>query len=167
ASLRIGPRTSSVVATVPGASAPSRGGYYGIGISSSAVWLSTSWDPDIVSRVDLDSNAIVASVAVGDDPEGIAVTPEAVWVANHHDGTVSSIDPTTNRVVATVTVGSVGDSGPHDIFAAAGAVWVDVPSRGALVRIDPATNAVATSIPTPGGGCRVVSGTDDAIWVAG
>jgi len=165
--LRIDPRSNAVAATVLGASAPSRGGYYGIGISPSAVWLSTSWDPNVVSRVDPSTNAIVARIGVGSDPEGIAVTPDAVWVANHHDGTVSRIDPATDQTVATVSVGPTGDSGPHDIFAAAGALWVDVPNLASVVRIDPATNKAVAKIPVRGGGCRVVSGTDDGIWVAG
>ena len=165
--LRIDPRTNAVAATVLGAAPPSRGGYYGIEISSSAVWLSTSWEANIVSRVDPSTNAIVARIGVGTDPEGIAVTADAVWVANHHDGTVSRIDPATNQTVATVNVGPAGDSGPHDIFAAAGALWVDVPNLASVVRIDPATNKAVATIAVAGGGCRVVSGTDEGIWVAG
>ena len=48
-------------------------------------------------------------IDVGGDPSGIAVGGGAVWVANSFDGTVSRIDPQTNRVVQTIPVGVTPD----------------------------------------------------------
>jgi len=121
----------------------------------------------MVSRVDPNTNAVVAEIAVGDDPEGIAVTSDAIWVANHRGGSVSRIDPATNQIVATVPVGPSGPSGPHDIFAAAGSIWVGVPNLRSVVRIDPRSNTAVARIQAPGGACRILAGNDDGVWVAG
>jgi virginiamycin B lyase len=43
-----------------------------------------------------------------------------VWVANTIDGTVSRIDPRTNRVTATIRVGA----DPKQLAVGDGAVWV-------------------------------------------
>ena len=45
-----------------------------------------------------------------------------MWVANSADGTVSRVDPETDEVVATITVGA----SPQDIVVAGGLVWVSV-----------------------------------------
>ena len=66
----------------------------------------------------------------GPSPTAVAVSDGAVWVANRFivsgvfasgkRGTVSRIDPQTNAVVATITVGHE----PFAIAAGYGAVWV-------------------------------------------
>jgi YVTN family beta-propeller protein len=50
--------------------------------------------------------AVVATVGVGIDPTGVAVTPDGkhAYVANHESGTVSVIDAATNTVVATIPI---------------------------------------------------------------
>jgi YVTN family beta-propeller protein len=52
-------------------------------------------------------NTVVATVAVGAGPNGVAVTPDGkhVYVTNSFDGTVSVMETTGNTVMATVTVG--------------------------------------------------------------
>ena len=60
-----------------------------------------------VSVIRTSDNTIVATVAVGVDPKGVAVTPVTgsdVYVANSFNGTVSVIRTSDNTVVATVTV---------------------------------------------------------------
>jgi YVTN family beta-propeller protein len=49
----------------------------------------------------------------------------AVWVANSGDGTVSRIDPETNAVVATITIGGT----PVGIAFGGETVWVAVAER--------------------------------------
>ncbi len=53
------------------------------------------------------TNAIVASIPVGDQPTGMAVTPDngELYTANYWSGTVSVINTTANGVVATIPVG--------------------------------------------------------------
>ena len=81
----------------------------------------TDTGDDQVTRIDPDSNS-VTSFAVGRAPVGIAYGAGAVWVANSGDGTVSRIDPTTSKVVATIRVGN----SPRGIAVGGGKVWVTV-----------------------------------------
>jgi YVTN family beta-propeller protein len=59
---------------------------------------------------------------VGEGPTAIAVTPDAVWVVNSGDGTLSRIDPETNEEEGTVSIGNV----PAGIALAEGLLWVTV-----------------------------------------
>ncbi len=59
---------------------------------------------DVVVRIDTASGQ-GTTIEVGDDPFGIAVASDAVWVTNRGSGTVSRIDPNTASVDATTTVG--------------------------------------------------------------
>ena len=53
-------------------------------------------------------NTVVATVAVGDVPVGVAVTPDGafVYVTNNFSNNVSVIRTSDNTVVATVAVGN-------------------------------------------------------------
>ena len=73
----------------------------------------------------------------------------SVWVAGTHDGKVYRIDPATNKIVATITVGPTGNSGPNWLGSGFGSIWVSVPNASAIVRIDPITNAVQATIKIP------------------
>ena len=54
------------------------------------------------------TNAVVKTVPVGNNPDGIAVTPDGttVYVANYRSNNVSVIARPGNTVVATVPVGN-------------------------------------------------------------
>jgi YVTN family beta-propeller protein len=94
---------------------------------------------------------IIATVAVGAVPGFLAATDGALWVANIEDGTLSRIDPATNTVVATVTVGPSGGIGgngvPLWLVAYEGQLWTTNGADEQIVRVDPATNTVAQTIP--------------------
>ena len=69
------------------------------------------------------TNAVVATVPVGNTPEDLAYDSRTgqIFVANTVDGTVSVISDSTNAVVSTVTVGGGAfgvayDSGKGEIF---------------------------------------------------
>jgi YVTN family beta-propeller protein len=72
----------------------------------------TSWNSaqgiGFFSAIDTYSNKVVANITVGNNPQGIAITPNSryAYVANFLDSIVSVIDTYSNRVVANVTVGS-------------------------------------------------------------
>ena len=55
----------------------------------------------------------------GSGPRALAVSDGSIWVANEGDGTVSRIDPATNKALV-IKVGSEPDA----IAAGEGAVWV-------------------------------------------
>jgi YVTN family beta-propeller protein len=66
----------------------------------------TSFD-NTVRVIDTTTNAVIATVPVGAETYGIALTPNNAfaYVANEDDNTVSVIDTATNTVIATVPVG--------------------------------------------------------------
>src|SRR5262249_44468385 len=70
----------------------------------------------------------VRTIAVGSRPRGVAWGDGSVWVANSGDGTVSRIDPHTDRVAATIRVGQ----SPQALVVTAGAVWVSVAASPAV-----------------------------------
>ena len=57
-----------------------------------------------VSVVDAVDNTVVATIPVGADPEGVAVSPDGsmVFVANAGSDTITVIDPATRQVAATI-----------------------------------------------------------------
>ena len=114
-----------------------------------AVW-QTDYENDALLRIDPVAGKVVASIPVGLQPLGVAVTAGAVWVADEHDEAVTRVDPKTNRVVATITIGPAGPAGPQIMTAGPGGVWVDVPNMGEVVRIDAATNSVGLRVPLDG-----------------
>jgi YVTN family beta-propeller protein len=61
-----------------------------------------------VSVIDTASNTVVATIAVGGFPDGVATTPDGThaYVTNAFDNNVSVIDTASNTVVDTVSVGS-------------------------------------------------------------
>jgi YVTN family beta-propeller protein len=94
-----------------------------------------------VSRIDSIEHRVIATVEVGDRPEGLTIGSDSVWVANRADDTVSPIDPTRNRVEATIRV---GDSPRHLKMGRSG-VWVANAGDGTLRLIDPGTNRTVGS----------------------
>jgi hypothetical protein len=84
----------------------------------------------------------------------------AIWVANP-GGTVSRIDPSKGRLVATIEVGGR----PVGLAVRDGSVWVTDAAAGSISRIDPETGAV-TSRALVGAGAACVGVTDEAAWVA-
>ena len=155
--LRIDPATSAIRGIVQTRD---------VGDAMAAVGFGAVWESDfgrnVVYRIDVATMKVVATIPVGESPEGVAVTATAVWVANHHGGTVSRIDPTMNRVTATVKVAPSGDNGPYPIAANAADAWVFVPNLNGDVGIDAATNTVIGTLPL--NGPPASDGTQ--IWIA-
>jgi YVTN family beta-propeller protein len=59
---------------------------------------------------------------VGHVPADIAAGRESVWVTNHCDGTVSRIDPATDRVVRSIKLGYH----PQWLALGRGFAWIGV-----------------------------------------
>ena len=59
---------------------------------------------DTVSVIDTATNTVTATIAVGDTPRGVAVSPDGTraYVTNADGDTVSVIDTATNTVIATI-----------------------------------------------------------------
>ena len=103
---------------------------------------------------------MTAPISVGNAPGSLAVSPDAVWVANTLDDTVSEIDPDTNTVVGTIEVGD----GPSGIAVVQGTVWVANEWDGTLSRIEPgqtsASPTVIGSVP------QGLAGANGDLWVS-
>ena len=123
---RFSPRTYELGAVEPPTtvcSTPS-----GIAAGAGSIWVSCA-DDDRVERLPAGlSPASSVQIPVGDEPTSVAFGAGAVWVANSAAGTVSRIDPATNREEAI----DVGNS-PAGIAVYRGLVWVSVqaPLEGA------------------------------------
>jgi DNA-binding beta-propeller fold protein YncE len=131
-------------------------------IGQGAVWVANKLD-NSVSRIDPQTNRVVATLAADDGVADVAVSRDAVWTGGDRRGVarVVRIDPRTNRVVATVPV----THQPAGLAVTDDAVWVTSFVGGTLWRIDPQTNMVKATIRL---GARPVqvAADDQAVWVA-
>ena len=94
------------------------GNFTAVTVNAGYVWAASG---NSVRKIDMTTNSIVATVGVGNQPQGLAMVGSFLWVANGGSDSVSKIDVTNNAVVATVSVGS----GPSGLAAAAGTfLWV-------------------------------------------
>src|SRR5262249_48590340 len=118
---------------------------------------------------------IVASIVLGDGyvdcNNDVAVTSTAVWVVHCDEGELIKIDPTTNRIVARISVTRLVNEAKssRDIPTGKGSdfLWGVIP--GGLLRIDPNTGTGASFLPLSPEqiGDGFFSVTDKAIWIAG
>ena len=104
-------------------------------VALGSVWLTvgTEGEHGYLLRIDPRSDRIVARIPVGESPSGIAVSPGAVWVTTPDNGTLSKIDPTTDRLIGTPV--SMGDM-PVGALYAYGALWVADNQDNTVVRIN-------------------------------
>jgi YVTN family beta-propeller protein len=104
--------------------------------------------PNSVAVINPASNKLVADIHVGVGPEAVVAGPNAVWVANTQDDTVSRIDPKTRRLVGGAI--HVADH-PTDLAVGGDAVWVALGPLTAVTRIT-AENVALKPIPALGEG---------------
>ena len=137
------------------------------------------------------SGPALAVVKVGVRPGIPATTSHAVWVPNTGDGTVSKIDPASNRVVATLHIGNqlafyhrdceakgsvhsfmvtsfhVRDCDlPSSLAGGAGSLWVAKNDDQAVWRINPSTDQVIARVPV-GLVPFDMAASESAVWVTG
>ena len=110
-----------------------------------SLWVS-DFDRDQLRRYPLTGGAPSATIDTP-KPTGLLVAADALWVANHRDGSVSRIDPTSGDIAATVAVGKAGPRGPEWFASLGDLIWVTVANEGKVAAIDPATNKAVGSIP--------------------
>jgi YVTN family beta-propeller protein len=178
--MRIDPAKNAITARIkvkPGNPCPQAPDTCGqVAAGNGGVWVSMRTD-NVVARIDQKTSKVIATIPVGKEPDGIASSPGAIWVANHgssSDGpSVSRIDPATNQVVTTIPVGPATACCSDHMIATvgAGSLWVTVPNLASAVRIDQATNAVMATIPlsrdAESGPCGEIAASRDAVWVSG
>jgi len=100
-----------------------------------------------VSVINTTTDAVVATVPVGNSPMGVAVSPDGgiAYVANSNSSTVSVINASTNNVIATIPVGL----NPDNLVVSydGNFLYVINSSSSNISVISTATNAVLASIP--------------------
>jgi YVTN family beta-propeller protein len=114
----------------------------------------------------LPKNTVVATLNVGTNPFGLAVTPNSdfVYVANYTSDTVSVIQTSVNSVVATIPVGS----GPYlvAITPDGQTVFVSNAAGGTVSVISTATNTVVQTLTVSSPGGLAVSPDGTQLYVA-
>ena len=113
--------------TVPGAPAA-------IAVNDQGVWVADSFG-DAVTQIDPETDDVLASVPVGDQPVDLVDDGGELWVANAASGSVSRV--VGGDEVQPVDVGE----GPQAVAVGAGGIWVANFLDGTVSRIDPDTNS--------------------------
>jgi YVTN family beta-propeller protein len=121
----------------------------------------TTVQPNSVGIIDPASNKIVGEVPVGARPGQVVAAAGGIWVANLEDRTVTRLDPTTQRLVRTIST----EDAPIALTASDRFIWAvsasfTLPYATIVRKIDPRVNDVVettrlegSSYPgTPGGG---------------
>src|SRR5262249_54211147 len=123
-----------------------------------SVWVTNVTD-NALSRIDPRSGHVLATIALGCAPAGLAASERGIWVAGTDPGRLMLVDPRTNSVSRVVPMGS----SPAAVAIGAGSVWI-ADSTGAVARFDPVTGHVQKS--RVGGSPTGIVYADGAIWVA-
>lgn len=120
-----------------------------------------------VAVVDSASGQTREAVAVGRQPNSIAVDSSAAWVANSGSGTVTRIDAST---LTTSTIGGF-QSPPYALATAGGRVWATEETAG-LASVDATTQTASAPVPllAPGGLAYSAQGIAygfGSLWIGG
>jgi len=162
--VRIDPLTNSIATSVR--LSPATDAYQSLAGDRAGLWV-TDWDATKVLRFDPVTLRATASIDISAAPKGVLVTTAAVWVASTRGGSVARIDPETNEIVATITLGPTGPSGPNWLASGFGSIWAGVPNVGSVFRINEKTNAIEATIPIlgPASPCGGLATTSTAVWI--
>jgi virginiamycin B lyase len=133
-----------------------------VAISNDAVWISNIAKNNI-SRIDPNTNKVVANVAVGSAPcSGLGLGFGSVWVPCCGSACVDRVDVTANQVVASIPT-TIADS-EGAIGVGESGVWMPADKQGTLVHIDAATNEIVATVKTVPGSFAAATG-EGAVWV--
>lgn len=122
-----------------------------------SVWVSNSEHTGSVQRIDPQTNTVIATIAVGPLPHFLAAGAQGIWTLNQQDGSITHINPHTNKVEATIYAHVAGTGG--DIATGLGNVWVRSKNGTALLTIDPEKNTILDQYgPLCGSGAVRVAG---------
>ena len=101
---------------------------------------------------------ITARISLASSATAVAAGEGAIWV--REGSSIQRVDPATNTVAATVTVGD-----GLAVATGEGAVWVTNFDSNTVSRIDPQTNRVVANIPLRGTTPVLLAAGSGAVWV--
>jgi DNA-binding beta-propeller fold protein YncE len=131
-----------------------------------SLWIPSS-SKGTVERIDMATNQLVASVAVGKparadfgiDPMAIAITDDSVWVTQRADKSLGRIDPSTNQLVESIPIGVQA----YDIAFDGETLWVTAFEESSVARVDTKSGQVVAMIAVSRPSGIAVGG--EAVWV--
>lgn len=119
---------------------------YAIASSADSVWALTD-NKTTLTRIDPETNGIVAEIRLPAGCRSISFAANALWIACPAEKRIIRMDPQTNLVTARIEVTpepvSVAFGGAT---AAENSIWVLSRKEGKVARIDPKTNKVIATI---------------------
>ncbi|MBY0504878.1 MAG: hypothetical protein K2X03_13275 [Bryobacteraceae bacterium] len=157
--VRLDPKTGKTAATV---SVTTANVASAIAATADSIWLLTD-ERTTLSRVDPDTNAVVAEVRLEPGCSALHFAETALWLACPSLNKVIRVDPRTNLAVNRIDVAGK----PAALTAGEGSIWVLCQAEGKVVRIDPKSNKIVTtvelSIPNADGNIAFGEGS---VWVS-
>lgn len=154
---RIDPMTNRIVAKVvlPGEACS------GLAFGFGSLWIPVCGKKPSLVQVDVHENAVIATLPVlaVEAEGGIATSGDSVWLVTDKNGTLSRIDPLTNRVRQTISI----PPGSYNPIFSNGIVWVTGLERGVLTAVDALTGSVLDSAPV-GSKPRFLTAGGGSIW---
>jgi hypothetical protein len=148
-----------------------------IAIGEGSVWVAAhSLDEENLEVVRLDpgTSEVVVQLPVSALPGwavgggGLAVGRGSVWVAagKHRDVTLIRIDPSTNEVLESL---SLGPGSGADVWVDESGIWVLAFGReqNEVIRLDPSTHAIVARIALPASWVHQIVASNGSIWVHG
>jgi virginiamycin B lyase len=153
---RLNPKTNEIVASIPIGEKQCSGMVFGF----DSMWLPHCGEKALY-RVDIKKGEIIAKIPVSPAASegGITVTDDSVWMLTDPKGTLSRIDPDTNKVVVEITT----PAGCYDAAAGFNMVWVTCTEANLLLRVNPVNNLIESRISVPNGP-RFLAVGEGAVW---
>ena len=155
--LRIDPATNKTVATVQVFGEACSGLASGFG----SIWVPVCGKKPVLVRIDALKNMLSATLAIAPaGPEGgITTSEDSVWMTTDNNGTLSRIDPSTNRVRQAISI----PPGSYNPVFSNGIVWITGVQSSFLTAVDAANGKVLESIPV-GPKPRFLTAGGGSVW---
>jgi virginiamycin B lyase len=153
---QLDPKTNTVLATIPVGQHPCSG----LAAAFGSLWVPNCGDKT-VSRVSLKDAKVEATLPFGvpDSEGGIAAGAGSLWLMTDKNGTLTRIDPATNKAVAEIFVAP----GSYTVAFGEQAVWVTSTEKSVLTRVNARTNVVEHTIPV-GPKPRFLAVGEGSVW---
>jgi len=162
--VHIDPATNKIVARVAIPGEACSGLAYGFG----SIWVPICGKPGKVRsgkgalvRIDAVKNTVSATLAItlAGDEGGITASSDSVWMVTDKNGTLSRIDPATNKVRQKIAI----PLGSYNPIYSHGVVWISGVETNTLTAVDATSGKVLTTIPV-GPKPRFLTAGAGSIW---